>query len=103
MRVKPTYCMFPPKKKDSLKKISCLESGSVPFDLVPALVLTWHHVKIMTGRTIVGGVHVVSGAKKKIIMESAGNVASSAYKIIGVIMRMSLHNLGCICISLSSE
>ena len=41
--------------------------GSVPFVLVPALVLTWHHVKIVTGRTIVGGARVISGAEKKII------------------------------------
>ena len=39
--------------------------GSVPFVLVPALVLTWHHIKIVTGRTIVGGARVVSGAEKK--------------------------------------
>ena len=39
--------------------------GSVPFALVPALVLTWHHVKIVTGQTIVGGARVVSGAEKK--------------------------------------
>ena len=41
--------------------------GSVPFVLVPALVLTWHHVKIVTGRKIVSGARVVSGAEKKII------------------------------------
>ena len=40
---------------------------SVPFVLAPVLVLTWHHVKIVTGRTIVGGARVVSGAEKKII------------------------------------
>ena len=39
--------------------------GSVPFVLVPALVLTWHHVKIVTGRTIVGGALVVSSAENK--------------------------------------
>ena len=44
---------------------NCYPVGSVPFVLVPALVLTWHHVKIVTGRTIVDGTRVVSGAEKK--------------------------------------
>ena len=48
---------------DSLS--STKTSGSVPFVLVPALVLTWHHVKIVTGPTIVGGARVVSGAENK--------------------------------------
>ena len=42
-------------------------NGSVPFVLVPALVLIWHNVKIVIGRTIVGGARVVSGAEKQII------------------------------------
>ena len=35
------------------------------FVLVLVLVLTWHHVKIVTGRTIVGGARVVSAAEQK--------------------------------------